>query len=683
MIASCKRSKSIFSLLFFLLLSFSFSSFAKGKSIVSELWNESISKEQIANLKKFESALENEMYSKAKEYAKSFSPNSSNAFSESIRNLVLWYKFSSDVDPKDVSFEEISRFANENPFFPNISRIRNNVERVAVEQKVPYYLSKEYFASHPPSSTKSKIYFVESKIAEAPEFKDKPETISEISKIWINGSFSRDEELEFLNQYGNELTESDHVMRIDRLLWDEDTGNAKRIMNLVDENHNKLFAAIIAIKKNPRDIKDIYHSVPRSLRSNELLTYSRVVWYKINSKIDEVIDLILDLEKDQVKHPEKWWPLRHLYAREKLKEKEYKISYKLASRNYLPTNAADFWEAQWTSGWIALRFLDEAGMAYEHFLLLRENVMQPVTISRASYWLGMSAQAMGNEERASYWYSQASQYPVFFYGQLALHKYRMMHAADMNSDIILPEDPKITERDIHQISNSNAAKTAYLLAVLGDKKNASEIFEWLVRNSPTDGQIAVIMKIVNELGDPELDVKISRAASRKNVFFIRDKFHIIEDLRNDQNAELIHAIIKQESGFAASAVSHVGAIGFMQIMPDTAKLLAKDLGIKYSKYKLARNIKYNVALGSYYIKKLINRFDGSELLAIASYNAGPNATRRWINEFYDPRETKDIDKIIDWIELVTYSETRNYIQRIMENLIVYKYLLSRSNKAGN
>jgi soluble lytic murein transglycosylase len=214
---------------------------------------------------------------------------------------------------------------------------------------------------------------------------------------------------------------------------------------------------------------------------------------------------------------------------------------------------------------------------------------------------------------------------------------------------------------------------------MGDKSNAVKIFEWLVNKSTSEGQIAVIMKLINEIGDRQIDSKISRIASKKNVFFIKDKFQIVKEVINDEYAPLVHAIIKQESGFAPMAVSQVGAIGFMQLMPSTAKLVAKDIGIDYDKNKLATNITYNVRLGSHYIKKLIDRFEGSEMLAIASYNAGPNATQRWINEFYDPRKEQNIDKVVDWIELITYSETRNYVQRITENLIVYKYLMSRSN----
>jgi len=187
------------------------------------------------------------------------------------------------------------------------------------------------------------------------------------------------------------------------------------------------------------------------------------------------------------------------------------------------------------------------------------------------------------------------------------------------------------------------------------------------------------MKVINEIGDRQMDVNISRTAAKKNVFFIKDKFQIVQEVANDQYAPLVHAIIKQESGFAPTALSKVGAVGFMQLMPGTAKLVSRDLGIDYDRDKLATDIRYNVKLGTSYIKTLIDRFEGSEILAIASYNAGPNSAQRWINEFYDPRKEKDIDRVVDWIELITYSETRNYVQRIMENLIVYKYLMSRTN----
>jgi len=380
-----------------------------------------------------------------------------------------------------------------------------------------------------------------------------------------------------------------------------------------------------------------------------------------------------------MKYPEKWWNLRRLYSREMIKKKDYKTAYTLTSLHQLPKKSNDFWEAEWMSGWIALRFLDKPKIAYQHFENLYNNVSQPVTMSRGAYWLGMAALADGDRAKAIEWYKIGTKYPVFFYGQLAIHKHRMLDSVNAAEDIILPKDPDITVGDIKKTSVLMPLKVAYLLALMDDKPNATKVFEYCVNNATSDGQIAVIMRIVNEINDRQMDAKISRIAAKRNVFFIKDKFQIVKEVSNDEYAPLVHAIIKQESGFAPTALSSVGAIGFMQLMPDTAKKVAKSINMQYDRKKLATDIRYNVILGSHYIKELIDEFDGSEMLAIASYNAGPNATRRWIKEFYDPRKEKDIDRVVDWIELITYSETRNYVQRIMENLIVYKYLMSRSN----
>jgi soluble lytic murein transglycosylase len=660
------------------------------KIITDKLWRE-VTAADFEIITKIGFALENQNYSEAVNLAakmkeKNQDSKSKSDFSEALQEIILWNKFTSKPNSETVSFSDISRFVSDNPFYPNISELRRNVERVAITNNIPYQSSEKYFYSNPAGTTESKIYLLQSKInfllrsKESEEQKEKArnEIQNLISNIWMKENFSVEEEKNFLQKYKEQITEIDHINRIDRLLWDGKITDANRIMNFVNDDHKKLFTAIIELQDSPKYIDKIILSVPRKLRANEGLSYRRILWYKSKDKLDDLLDLMFDLPK-QSRFSEKWWSLRRLYSREMIKQKNYKAAFALIENHNLPKTSTDFWEAEWMAGWVALRFLDEPRNAYTRFENLYKNVSQPVTLSRAAYWLGMASEAMNKKDQAIEWYKTGSKYPIFFYGQLSLHKHRMLDSLGAQDDIILPKDPDITGRDMNKISESKAAQVAYLLAITGDKTNAGKIFEWLIMNSSSEGQIAVIMKIINELGDRQLDAKLSRIAAKKNVFFIKDKFQIVKEVVSDEYAPLVHAIIKQESGFAPMALSQVGAIGFMQLMPGTAKLVAKDMGITYDKHKLATDIKYNVQLGSHYIKKLIDRFDGSEMLAIASYNAGPNATQRWINEFYDPRKEKDLDRVIDWIELITYSETRNYVQRIMENLMVYKYLMSRSN----
>ncbi len=665
-------------------------SFAKENEFKTDkLWKK-FTKSDIESLQKINSELAKNNFDEAInliKILKNKDGEEKNSLADAIFDIVLWNKYSSKINAKKTSFADISTFVMDNPYLPNINEIRRNVERVAIANNIDYNVAEAYFNSNPALTTESKIYVVESKILKIAtekvdqEIKDsQSKTVqSEIAKIWIKENFSIDAERQFIEKYKDILTESDHSQRIERLLWEGKKIESARIMNYVGKDYRNLFETIAKIEEFPRYIDNLLLEIPRRLRSNELLNFKRMIWYKSKDRLDDVVDLLIDLPEENYKVPEKWWSFRRLVGREMIKQKKYKKAYEILSKHNLPVSSSDFWEAEWTAGWIALRFLDEPKNALLHFQKMRKNVVQPVTLSRAIYWEAMCFEAMNQKAKAIELYKLGTNYPIFFYGQLAIHKHKNLDPLESAKDIILPKSPEITGRDIVKISESRAAQIAYILAISGDRDNASKIFEWLVNNSPTEGQIAVIMKIIGEIGDRQLDAKISRIAAKKNVFFVREKFQIVKEVMNDEYAPLVHAIIKQESGFAQLAVSRVGALGFMQLMPGTAKLVAKELGIKYEQKKLISDINYNVRLGSFYIKKLIDEFNGSEMLAIASYNAGPNATKRWINEFYDPRLEKDYNKIVDWIELITYSETRNYVQRIIENMIVYKYLMSRNN----
>ncbi len=679
---------------FVLSVAMSFSADAKEiRPITHKLW-QNLNPQSFDLLKKVNIDLDNKNYDLALNHASAIKIHHLETETDkrpdlydATTNIILWKKYSDHINPYSTSFSDISRFVMDNPFYPNITDLRRNVERVIVANQIPYKLTEQYFKLYPPLATETKIYLVKSqadffshvKLNEEEKEKARSNLKRSISELWEKENFSYEEEKSFLEKYHSQLGELDHFNRVKRLLFEGKNAEAKRLLYLVDADGQKLFEAAMELQKSPKhDIDHILLSVPRKLRADDLLSYRRILWYREKGKEDDLIDLMSDLPKDS-KFSDKWWSLRRLYGREMIKQKKYKIAYQIISGHNLPETSQDFWEAEWTAGWIALRFLDLPKTAYKHFDNLYRNVSQSVSLARAAYWLGMTSHELGDKSAAINWYKTAAKYPTFFYGQLAIHKHRSLDELAAQQDIILPADPEITERDLHNISQLKAAQVAYVLNLLGEKKSSSKVFEWLVLNAPTDGQIAAVMRIVNEIADRELDAKISRIAAKRNVVFIKDKFQIVEEVADDEYAPLVHAIIKQESGFAPTALSHVGAIGFMQLMPATAKLVAKDLKVPYNKQKLASDIKYNVLLGSFYIKKLIERFDGSEMLAIASYNAGPNATQRWINEFYDPRKEKDIDKVVDWIELITYSETRNYVQRIMENLIVYKYLMSRSN----
>jgi soluble lytic murein transglycosylase len=608
-------------------------------------------------------------------------------YSDAICRYIQWQKYSNATDVDDIEFSEISKFIENNKFFHNTPEIKKVAEKIVIKKNLNYEEIIHYFALNPAILKETKIYLLQAKIdflsssnMSFEQMQDFSQDISDYaSKIWIEENFSKKDELNFLDKYGKYISHDDYVSRIERLLINNMFSDANRIINEVDEDYQRLFSAIKKIRPNKRYINNYILTIPRYLRNNEILLYKRLLWHKSRNDFNQIVKILKDIPED-ANYNDKWWSLRRLYARELLKRKDYKISYKIISNHGLSSNHKKYWEAQWTSGWISLRFLKDPRVAYDHFMSLYNNVKQPVSLSRAAYWIGMSLEAMNKNDRALIWYKKASNYPIYFYGQLAINKVAKLSNNSEEFNIKLPENPKIKPNDIINIANSRATQIAYILLKENNTSSAKELLKNIILNATSGGQISIIMNIVSEFSNKSLEVSLAREAAKRDVFFMENSFKILDRLKSDENSSMIHAIIRQESGFVRSALSSAGAVGYMQVMPDTARLVARDLGIRYSKRKLSRDIDYNIKIGSHYIKTLLDKFDGSELLAIAAYNAGPNNAYRWIEEFYDPRIVgQDIDKVVDWIELITYYETRNYVQRIMENIIIYKYLLSKNN----
>ena len=438
---------------------------------------------------------------------------------------------------------------------------------------------------------------------------------------------------------------------------------------------------IIYLIRHSEPTKIISHLVkltPKELRNNDAFLITQARYYRNKNKDKDVLDILFSLNNN-FENEKYWWLYKHIYIRELLKSRNYEKAYKLASSYNGPKNI-DYIDAQWLAGWISLRFLNKYDIAYNHFLNINRIVSYPLSVSRATYWLGRTAYAKGDEEDALRWYKLSSKYPTTFYGQLSHYaKYSILTQRGQEyKDFILPSPPPITEEDIKNIDENGIVKLAFLYYKYeGKRDEASDIFKELISNKLNkDGEIAELIEAVQTLNNDRLLVALSKLASYKSVFFIDNLFPVLRMVKKDNpNIALIHAIIKQESGFIVQAESVVGAVGFMQIMPATAQVLCKQMKITYNKYKLQHDPQYNITLGSFYINQLIKQFNGSKILAIASYNAGPNATNRWIKEFWDPRDSTSMENVIDWMECITYKETRNYVQRILENLVVYEYKL--------
>jgi soluble lytic murein transglycosylase len=364
-------------------------------------------------------------------------------------------------------------------------------------------------------------------------------------------------------------------------------------------------------------------------------------------------------------HPEKWWFHRMQLARKYYGQNDFKKAYML-SKNHGLSRGVEFAKSEWFAGWLALRKLNAPKVALAHFQHLHENVSTPVSRSRAAYWAGRASFAIKDYANARKWYTEAAKYGTTFYGQLA-HE-----ALGHKKSTILPNDPLPTAADLKWIKSDPLLKIARFIAPSALRQDTRLFLTAAFDKADSPGKMALITRIARELGYADMSVRLSRSAKMKGIALVEAGYPIPKMINKQQPPEtaLLLALIRQESSFDPDAQSPVGARGLMQLMPATAQAEARKLKLSYTTAKLTDDPQYNMTLGKSYLNGLLQRFDGSYILAIASYTAGPTAVSRWVKEYGSPTDP-NVD-VVDWIESIPYSETRNYVQRILESTQVYR-----------
>ncbi len=631
----------------------------------------------IKTFNKTEDLLDKKNWAEALSWADSIK---SENLKDAIIDYVLWKKYSNiTISSADTEFNNLLLFIETHSYLPNINDLKIKAESIYVSKNIPYQFVEEYFKKVRPFKTGTAIKVLQDK------YNANNNIINEqfkqnIIETFYSYEFSNEDMDIFLDLFSEYLTESNYVEKIEALLWNKNYSEANFLMNNLSLANRTLYSAIIEINKNPKYINNILRSISRELRENELLLYTRFIYLHKNGDKKEALKLLLDIKKE-TKRPDKWWVYQKYYARELLKEKNYKKAYYLSVNNNLKYGTVDYAEAQWFAGWVALVYLNKPKDSYYYFYNMYNSVSYPISKSRGAYWAGRAMEADNNKDEAIKWYDIGSQYPLYFYGQLSFHaKNELLDMPSLININPLPPEPSFTKKEENSVINNDIVKIAYLIARSnGNKRDYHNLFTTAINTTKAKGELAVIFEVIKNTGDEELITKMAKNLTYRDIYFVDNLFPILNIINlENPNSHLIHSLIKQESGFHVSATSQVGATGFMQLMPETAKQVAREMNLKYNFKALQTNPSYNILLGSHYINSLIKQFQGSQILAIASYNAGPSPVNRWIRDYGDPRDMTDIKDVVNWLESIGYSETRNYVQRIIEASIVYEYILDKN-----
>ncbi|MEM9330984.1 MAG: lytic transglycosylase domain-containing protein [Pseudomonadota bacterium] len=489
-----------------------------------------------------------------------------------------------------------------------------------------------------------------------------------IAPFWREETLNRTLERKILDQVGASLTREDHRFRMHQLLYRDRATAAIRIAGLA-EQVSLAKARAAALRKAPNADR-LISAVAASSKKDTGFTFAKIEHARRSGDYRKAADLLLSATRDPNKliDPDEWWVERRIVSRQMLELGKFEKAYRLAAE-HSAQSPAKIAEAEFHAGWYALRFLGKKALARRHFAEVIRVSKRPISLARGHYWMGRASDAAN----ASQHYREAAKHIGTFYGQLATH--------ELKSNRL-----RITRTAPNQTDRTRLRKRELYRAIkrfenVGHAWRAEPFYRHLARTLQSPGEIAILAADAERLGKFNLSLQIGKVAFGRGLKVDTLSWPIGAIPKTakigDTGLALAYAIARQERAFDKAAVSSANAKGLLQLLPGTAKAVAKRNGLQYSRRKLTTDAGYNATLGAAYLSEQLARYGNSYILTFAAYNAGPGRVDEWIGRFGDPRG-KSLYDVIDWIEGIPFTETRHYVQRIMENYQIYKNRISNS-----
>jgi soluble lytic murein transglycosylase len=582
-----------------------------------------------------------------------------------------WLQMIEERRPAD--FDTLAGFLLDNPDWPWPEELQIIAEGT-ITDPANHELIRRLFADRAPLTTRGTIRYAEALFKTD---QDVPATAL-IRRAWVEGDFSSGEELKFYRKYRHLLTQQDHIDRLANLLWDYRRRSASRMLERVPTAYRRLAEARMALQRRSATVDKAIAAVPAELRNDSGLVFDRMRWRRQKRRHADVVELLLD-PPDQLAHPTRWWFERELQIRLALRSRDFDLAYRLASRHG-QTSGEEFATAEWLAGWLALRFARQPNTALRHFNRLFEAADAPVIEARAAYWIGRTHAALGDHEQAALWYQRAATHPIAYYGQLAAEELGRDHQPPP-----LPARAGDTQR-----ARFESKELVRLVRMLIEADVAPEqLSPFLIRLADLaadPAEVGLVGELAASSGRPHLVTQVGRFAAYYGhvnevaAFPVPDLKGLVWPSAGEPEAALLLGIARQESVFNPWVSSRAGAQGLLQLMPRTAYLMARSIGLPYNRGLLTGDPDYNIRLGSHYMKTLLARYGGETALAVAAYNAGPSRVDEWLRLHGDPRRS-DRYAVIDWVELIPFDETRNYVERVLEGRNMYRRRLAQREVA--
>ena len=551
-------------------------------------------------------------------------------------------------------------FLSRRPDWPGLPLLKEKGEEAVARSTDPARVLA-YFGADLPESAKGSLAYINALRAQG----RMADAENEAFRAWTELPFGPDEEQQILALYGDALSVA-HEVRLDRLLWQNRTAEAKRMLPRVSNAWRALAEARMALRADADGVNALIARIPAFLQNDPGLAFERFDWRFRRDRNDDAAETLLAASKSAqtLGDPEAWAERRASLARALLRDGKPKTAYRVAASNHLK-DGSDYADLEFLAGWISLRFIGDAQTALTHFKHLEATVSTPISTARAHYWQGRALQAMGDRGNATASYRIAAQNQTAYYGLLAAE------TLGLNLDDQLLSDNRPPSWQKASFTRSSVFAAAVLLEKSGDRTLAKRFFLHLAENLD-DTEIAQLAQFALEIDEPHLAVVIAKQAAERGIILPRAYYPVPSFVPNDGigvSRALALAISRRESEFDPAARSAADARGLMQVLPSTAKLVAPRVGLNYDAGSL-NDPAYNVRIGTGYLAQLVEQFGPSVALVASGYNAGPGRPKRWIGTFGDPRDPS-VD-VVDWVEMIPFTETRTYVMRVTESLVIYR-----------
>jgi soluble lytic murein transglycosylase len=573
------------------------------------------------------------------------------------RKLLTWIYVTGTKMP--IEPKQLIAFRNANPNWPRMGDFREKIEQ-NIAASLPASDVAAWFAQNPPLTFNGIRAHVDALV----QLNQPAQAQTALSAFWKDAELSKNQTAALAGAYKFYFAAGDHVARLDNLIWENRYEEAQYMLAFVDADTRAVAQARIALGKMSKTAPQLAEAVPAARQNDEGLLYERLRWRRRHNMDDGALDIIRQMPAT-VSQPELWWGEMNVMARRAMEKHNYLQAFQIAEKHALKSGI-QYSQAEWLLGWLELRHLKQPTGAYSRFQSLYKHVGTAISKSRAAYWAARAADAVPDHTLGEQWDKLAASFPSTFYGQLS---YQKLYGAPAQGAF---NDPA---PDPEAVAAFNRHELVRAVRLLHSVKLDQLIDPFLAKlDSLAQSKLDYILtgRLALETGRYYYTVESNKELQQKlGLFMFEEGYPTLPPLpAQTPEKALVHAIIHRESMFNPLALSQAGARGLMQLMPATAKAIAKREGETYNIKRLTADPRYNVQIGSAYLRQLIDAYGGFYPMAIAAYNAGPGNVAEWIAEFGDPR-TGNID-LIDWIESVPIYETRNYIQRVMESYYIYR-----------